>query len=112
MASRSSAAQALSDRSDRFTGLFLVSQSGDDADPCLVDVGLRTGVKVLSTSGSRVIRDIALQNIEKWDTRGSLFTLELKKGGGRAGCSDDLVLTGPPLSVSALLDTVVCCCVQ
>lgn len=73
----------------------------------VVEVSLN-GMKILTASGSHALKDVSLKSIDKWDLRGSLLTVDLKREAG----GSELVLTGEGRTMTELLDTLVSYCVQ
>lgn len=96
-------------RTDRFENVHLVGQDGASSDKIVVEVGL-SGFKLLTPSGSHALKEVGLKNIDKWDLRGAVLTLDLKRPEG--GSAGEIVLTGNARVMSELLDTLVSCCVQ
>lgn len=74
-----------------------------------VEVSL-SGLKLLTPSGAHALRNVPLKDIDKWDLRGSLLTIDLKSSGSASG--GEMVLTGEGRVMADLLDTIVSNCVQ
>ena len=76
---------------------------------CRCEIGLN-GLVILSPDGYRVIRKYPLNHIARWALRGSTLVLYTKSPGDVEELT--LTLQGDQRTITSILDTLTCSCMQ